>query len=38
VVRAKALAFVLEHATVTDESGETVDLEALRNDPALADG
>jgi len=38
VVRAKALAFVLEHATVTDESGEPVDLEALRNDPALADG
>jgi trigger factor len=36
VVRAKALAFVLEHATVTDESGEAVDLEALRNDPTLA--
>jgi trigger factor len=36
VVRAKALAFVLEHATVTDESGEPVDLEALRNDPTLA--
>ena len=36
VVRAKALAFVLERATVTDESGEPVDLEALRNDPTLA--
>jgi trigger factor len=36
VVRAKALAFVLEHATVTDESGEPVDIEALRNDPTLA--
>ncbi len=36
VVRAKALAFVLEHAVVTDESGEPVDLEALRNDPVLS--
>jgi trigger factor len=36
VVRAKALAFVLEHAVVTDESGEPVDLEALRDDPALS--
>ena len=38
VVRAKALAFVLEHATVTDVSGDVVDLEALRNDPALSAG
>jgi trigger factor len=38
VVRAKALAFVLEHATVTDEAGQTVDLEALRNDPVLSTG
>ena len=35
VVRAKALAFVLEHATVTDASGRPVDIEALRDDPVL---
>jgi trigger factor len=32
VVRGKALATVLEHATVTDTEGATVDLEALRED------
>jgi trigger factor len=37
VVRAKALAHVLEAAEVTDESGNPVDLEALRNDPALSE-
>ncbi len=36
VVRAKALAFVLEHAKLTDESGQVVDLEALRDDPVLS--
>ncbi len=36
VVRAKALAHVLEHAKVTDASGREVDLEAMRLDPALS--
>jgi trigger factor len=37
VVRGKALALILEKAVVTDESGNTVDLEALREDePAAA--
>ena len=38
VVRAKALAFVLEHAIVTDASGRPVDIEALRDDPVLSAG
>jgi trigger factor len=36
VVRAKALARVLEQAKITDESGRDVDLEALRTDPAAS--
>ncbi len=36
VVRAKALAQVLQAATVTDESGNPVDLESLRNDQVLS--
>jgi trigger factor len=38
VVRGKALALVLERAKVVDESGRTVDLEALREDAAPGDG
>jgi trigger factor len=37
VVRGKALALVLDKATVTDESGRPVDLEALREDAAADD-
>jgi trigger factor len=37
VVRGKALALVLEKATVTDASGRPVDLEALREDAASDD-
>ncbi len=36
VVRAKALAQVLQAATVTDVSGNPVDLESLRNDQVLS--
>jgi trigger factor len=35
VARRKALALVLEQATVTDASGRVVDLEALRPEPAV---
>ena len=38
VVRGKALAHVLEQATVTDASGRPVDLKALTADPAGAEG
>jgi trigger factor len=37
VVRGKALALVLEKATVTDESGRPVDLEELREDATADD-
>jgi trigger factor len=37
VVRAKALALVLENAKVTDESGRVVDLQELQEDPTLPD-
>ncbi len=37
VARAKALAGVLSRVTVTDASGNTVDLEALRPQPALTE-
>jgi len=37
VVRGKALALVLERATVTDASGRPVDLESLREDAATGD-
>ena len=33
VRRGKALALVLEQATVTDASGRVIDLESLREDP-----
>jgi trigger factor len=36
VVRGKALALILEKAVVTDESGRTVDLEALREEAPVA--
>lgn len=38
VVRAKALALVLESAKVTDASGRTVNLAELQEDPTLPDG
>ena len=37
VVRGKALALVLESATVTDSEGQRVDLEALREDGSVGD-
>ncbi|HEX7404407.1 MAG TPA: trigger factor [Candidatus Nanopelagicaceae bacterium] len=37
VARAKALAGVLSRVTVVDKSGQTIDLEALRPQPAAAD-
>jgi trigger factor len=37
VVRAKALALVLEHAVITDASGRPVDLNELQDDPTLPD-
>jgi trigger factor len=37
VARAKALAGVLSRVTVIDKSGQTIDLEALRPQPAAAD-
>jgi trigger factor len=37
VVRAKALALVLENAKVTDASGRAVDLQELQEDPTLPD-
>ncbi|MCW2817891.1 MAG: trigger factor, partial [Marmoricola sp.] len=37
VVRGKALAQIVESATVTDESGNTVDLVNLQPDGSLAD-
>jgi trigger factor len=37
VVRAKALALVLENAKVTDASGRVVDLQELQEDPTLPD-
>jgi trigger factor len=38
VVRAKALALVLENAKVTDASGRVVDLQELQETPSLAEG
>jgi trigger factor len=37
VARAKALAGVLSRVTVVDKSGQSIDLEALRPEPAVAD-